>query len=114
MFGLIVKFIASPGNRDALIEALSTGFQNMAGCHSYILAQDPEDENGVWATEIWESHEAHQLAMAQPDIKTVIADAKARKLTAGREMRVVTVPIGGQGLFADNAWRPQPTGTAQT
>lgn len=106
MFGLIVKFIAGPGKRDALIQTLSEGFRDMAGCHSYILAEDPADENGVWATEIWESHEAHELAMAQPDIKAVIADAKARKLTAGREMRVVTVPVGGQGLFRDDAWRP--------
>jgi quinol monooxygenase YgiN len=106
MFGLIVKFIATPGNRDALIKTLSEGFQNMAGCHSYILAQDPEDENGVWATEIWESHEHHKLAMAVPEIKAVIADAKGRGLTAGREMRVVTVPVGGQGLFDDGAWRP--------
>ena len=107
MFGLIVKFIASPGKRDDLISTLSTGFQNMEGCHSYILAEDPADENAVWATEIWESHESHELAMSQPDIKAVIADAKARNLSAGREMRVVTKPIGGQGLFKDNAWRPE-------
>jgi quinol monooxygenase YgiN len=108
MFGLIVKFIASPGKRDELIQTLSAGFQNMAGCHSYILAEDPADENGVWATEIWESHESHQQAMAQPDIKAVIAEAKAHNLTKGREMRVVTKPIGGQGLFRDTAWRPEP------
>ena len=112
MFGLIVKFIATPGNRDALIETLGNGFQDMQGCHSYILAQDPEDETGVWATEIWESHEAHRLAMAEPDIKAVIADAKARNLTSGRELRVVTGPIAGQGLFRDNAWRPEPEAKA--
>ena len=110
MFGLVVKFIAGPGKRDELIRTLSEGFQNMEGCHSYILAQDPADENGVWATEIWASHGHHRAAMAQPDIVAVIADAKARGLTAGREMRVVTSPIGGQGLFQDNAWRPaRPT-----
>ena len=107
MYGLVVKFIAAPGKRDDLIRVLSTGFQNMKGCHSYILAEDPADENGVWATEIWESAEAHTAAMAKPEIVAVIAQAKAEKLTAGREMRVVTKPIGGQGLFKeDGAWRP--------
>ena len=107
MYGLIVKFITSPGNRDAFIQALGTGFQGMEGCHSYILAEDPSDENGVWVTEIWESNDHHAAAMAKPGIAAIIADAKMRKLHVGREMRVVTKPIIGQGLFeGDGAWRP--------
>lgn len=96
MFGLIVKFRTHEGKRHDFIRILSTGFQNMEGCHSYILAEDPDDETAVWATEIWDSHESHELAMAQPRIKAVIAEAKP--LSAGRDMRVVTKPIGGQGL----------------
>lgn len=108
MYGLIVKFRAGPGKRDELIQHLSTGFQGMEGCHSYILAEDPEDEGAVWVTEIWESPEAHTAAMAQPNIKEVIASGKAKQLTAGRDLRVVTKPIGGQGLFKnDGAWRPE-------
>ncbi len=112
MFGLIVKFKANPGKRDDLIRLLSTGFVNMEGCHSYILAEDPDDETSVWVTEIWESHEAHELAMAKPHIKEFIAYTKAQNVSAGREMRVVTRPIGGQGLFKDNAWRPEPAPAA--
>jgi quinol monooxygenase YgiN len=96
MFGLIVKFVAHEGQRDAFIDILSNGFQGMAGCHSYILAADPADTTAVWATEIWDSHESHEAAMMQPHIKDVIA--RAKPLMAGREMRVVTEPRGGQGL----------------
>lgn len=107
MFGLIVKFVANPGRRDDLIRILSAGFQNMEGCHSYILAEDPADETSVWVTEIWDSHESHDKAMAQPLVKAAIADAKAQNVSAGRDMRVVTRPVSGQGLFNDGAWRPE-------
>lgn len=109
MYGLIVKFIANPGKRGDLIRILSTGFQDMAGCHSYILAEDVEDDDGVWVTEIWESSEAHAAAIAKTEIVAVIAAAKTQNVSAGREVRVVTEPMGGQGLFKDDgAWRPEP------
>lgn len=107
MFGLIVKFVSHAGKRDELIRILSTGFQNMEGCHSYIIASDPAEENSVWITEIWDSDESHEASLAQPNIQAVIADATAKKVLAGREMRVVTKPVGGQGLFRDDAWRPE-------
>ncbi|HEY3813474.1 MAG TPA: putative quinol monooxygenase [Caulobacteraceae bacterium] len=96
MFGLIVKFRAHEGKRDDFIRVLSEGFQDMKGCHSYILAADPADDTAVWATEIWDSEEAHKTAMAEPRIKDVIA--KGKPFMAGRDLRVVTEPRGGQGL----------------
>lgn len=109
MYGVIVKFRANPGRRAELIQVLSEGFRNMALCHSYILAEDDQDENGVWLTEIWESAEAHAAAVARPDIAAVIASATADNLSAGPEMRFLTRPVAGQGLFAsDGAWRPNP------
>jgi quinol monooxygenase YgiN len=96
MFGLIVKFRAHEGKRDEFIKILSEGFQGMEGCHSYILHADPADDTAVWATEIWDSHEAHEKAMAEPRIKAVIVAGKP--LMAGRDMRVVTEPRGGQGF----------------
>lgn len=109
MYGLIIKTVTNPGKRDEYIRALSSGFVNMAGCHSYILAEDPEDENVVWVTEIWESHEAHEAALkGRADIQAVIASSKAQKLADRRELRVITKPIAGQGLFkGDGAWRPE-------
>jgi quinol monooxygenase YgiN len=95
-FGLIVKFVTNQGKRDEFINIMSDGFQNMAGCHSYILAKDPSDENAVWVTEIWESLESHDAAMATPEIQAVIA--RAKPMRARRDMRVITQPMGGQGL----------------
>lgn len=96
MFGLIVKFITHEGKRDDFIRIMSAGFQDMEGCHSYILAKDPADEVSVWVTEIWDSQESHDVSVALPRIQAVIAEAKP--LMAGRDLRVVTEPIGGQGL----------------
>ena len=96
MFGLIVKFVAREGQRDEFIRIMSEGFQGMEGCHSYILAADPADDTAVWATEIWDDEESHHKAMAEQRIKDVIV--RAKPLMAGRDLRVVTEPRGGQGL----------------
>ncbi len=96
MFGLIVKFVANEGRRDEFIRILSEGFQGMEGCHSYILAADPADTISVWVTEVWDSAEAHDRAIAEPRIVEVIA--RAKPFMAGRDLRIVTEPRGGQGL----------------
>lgn len=96
MFGLIVKFVTHAGKRDEFISIMSGGFQGMAGCHSYILAADATDETAVWLTEIWDDEDSHDKATHEPRIKEVIAQAKP--LLAGRDLRVVTEPRGGQGL----------------
>jgi quinol monooxygenase YgiN len=96
MFGLIVKFVAREGQRDEFIRIMSEGFQDMEGCHSYVLAADPADDTAVWATEIWDNEESHHKAMAEQRIKDVIV--RAKPLMAGRDLRVVTEPRGGQGL----------------
>ena len=87
MFGLIVKFVTHAGKRDEFISIMSGGFQGMAGCHSYILAADATDETAVWLTEIWDDEDSHEEVIAQ-----------AKPLLAGRDLRVVTEPRGGQGL----------------
>lgn len=98
MFGLVVKFVVLDGKRDEFIDIMSAGFQGMAGCHSYILSEDAEEPNKVWVNEIWESKEAHDIAMASTAIKSVVA--RAKPLMTGRDLRVITRPRGGQGLAA--------------
>lgn len=109
MYGLIIRFRAKPGKRDEFINVLSAGYQGMEGCHSYIFAEDPADEDLIWATQIWESHEAHDVAINRPDVRACINDVKSRELLIEREMRVVVTPVNGQGLFNDGAWRPEKT-----
>ncbi len=96
MFGLIVKFITHDGRRDEFIDIMSGGFQNMEGCHSYILAADPAEDAAVWVTEIWDTSESHSASMASARIKEVIS--RAKPLMVRRDLRVVTEPRGGQGL----------------
>jgi quinol monooxygenase YgiN len=108
MYGLIIKLRTHPGKRDEYIRSMSDGFKDMEECHSYIFAEDPEDPDIIWVTEIWESHEAHDRAINRTDVRAAINDVKARQLTIEREMRVVVTPVAGQGLFNDGAWRPEP------
>ena len=50
MYGLIGKFTATDGNRDALMRILIDGVSGMPGCLSYIVASDPTDANAIWIT----------------------------------------------------------------
>ena len=44
MYGLIGRFVAAPGQRDALISILLAGGGAMPGCLSYVVARDPVDK----------------------------------------------------------------------
>ena len=96
MHGLIGKMLAAPGQRDALVALLLEGTGAMPGCLSYVVATDPADENAIWITEVWDSKESHQAALALPAVRATIA--KARPLIAGFEKGTETRPVGGVGL----------------
>ena len=68
MYGLIGKMTATPGNRDALAAALLEGLNDMPGCLSYIVAEDPEDADALWITEVWDSPDSHQASLALPQV----------------------------------------------
>lgn len=96
MYGLIGKISAAPGQRDALAAILLEGTDSMPGCRSYVIATDPEDPDGLWITEVWESRESHQASLSLPAVQAAIA--KGRSLIAGFSSRTETNPIGGHGL----------------
>ena len=96
MYGLIGKMTAKPGERDTLQAILLENDGGMAGCFSYIIAQDPEDPDALWITEVWDTQASHQGSLALPSVQAAIA--KARPLIAGFSNRVVTTPVGGIGL----------------
>ncbi len=98
MYGLIGKMLATPGQRDNLIQYLLEGTQSMPGCLSYIVSKDALEENAIWITEVWDTKESHDASLQLPAIKATIA--KARPLIAGFEKGTATIPIGGQGLAA--------------
>ena len=96
MYGLIGKFVAEPGQRDALMNILIEGISGMPGCKSYIVAKDREDPNAIWVTEVWDSQESHSASLTLPSVRKAIE--KGRPLIAGFGERFETEPVGGQGI----------------
>lgn len=100
MYGLIGRFSAVTGQRDALVSILLEGIDAMPGCLSYVVARDVNDSDAIWVTEVWDSAESHQGSLALPSVKAAIA--KARPLIAAFQDHIVTDPVGGVGM------RPPP------
>jgi len=96
MYGLIGKMSATAGQRDALAAILLEGTGEMPGCLSYVVAADPEDPDGLWITEVWESQEHHRASLSLPAVQAAIG--RGRPLIAGFSNRTETVPIGGVGI----------------
>lgn len=96
MYGLIGKFTAVAGQRDALAAILVEGTSGMPGCLSYVVARDTVDPDGLWVTEVWDSRASHGASLTLPSVQAAIA--KGRPLIAGFGNRVETQPVGGFGL----------------
>jgi quinol monooxygenase YgiN len=99
MYGLIGKMTAVPGARDALIAILLDGVAAMPGCRSYVVAKDPDDENAIWITEVWDRRADHEASLSLPSVREAIA--QGRPLIAHFGEPVVTEPVGGHGLDGD-------------
>lgn len=96
MYGLIGKMMAVPGKRAELIAVLLEGIASMPGCLSYVVAEDTEDPNAIWITEVWDSKASHDASLSLPAVKQAIA--KGKPLIAGVSDSFVTRPVGGPGL----------------
>jgi quinol monooxygenase YgiN len=96
MYGLIGRIRAVPGQRAALAAILLEGTIAMPGCLSYVIAEDPADDDALWVTEVWDSASSHQGSLALPAVKDAIA--RGRPLIAGFDSRAETRPLGGHGL----------------
>ena len=104
MYGLIGKMRCTPGNRDQLASILLGGTTAMPGCLSYIVANDPTDDDALWITEVWDSAASHRASLALPDVQQAIA--KGRPLIAGFGERFETNPVGGVGIANPQTERP--------
>lgn len=96
MYGLIGSFKATKGKRQELIELLLTDVGEMPGCYSYVVAEDLNDEDGIWVTEVWESADAHKASLAMPAVKSAIERAMPMIARFG-EHKAIRV-VGGYGL----------------
>jgi quinol monooxygenase YgiN len=93
MYGLIGKIRCVPGRRGDVAALLSGGSRQMPGCLSYIVAEDPADNDALWVTEVWDSEASHRGSLDLPSVKEAIS--KGRPLIAGFELQVKTRPVGG-------------------
>ena len=96
MYGLIGRMKAVPGKRAELAAILLEGTGAMPGCLSYIIAQDPEDADALWITEVWDNADSHRASLALPAVQAAIA--QGRPMIAGFDNRHETRPLGGMGL----------------
>lgn len=99
MYGLIGKFTAAEGQRDALIDILLESIDAMPGCLSYVVARDPADADAIWITEVWDNAESHRASLGLPAVQQAIT--RARPLIAGMTSIAETAPVGGHGLGAE-------------
>lgn len=96
MYGLIGRMIAVSGEREKLINILLEQAGNMPGCLSYIVARDPQDEDSLWVTEVWDSQASHAASTDLPAVQAAIR--RGRPLIRGFGERFETEPAGGHGL----------------
>ncbi len=68
----------------------------MPGCLSYVVAEDPEDADALWVTEVWVDQAAHRASLQLPAVKALIE--QARPLIAGFDSQRQTHVLGGIGL----------------
>lgn len=71
------RLAAHAGRRDELLAVLmeQEGAPAMPGCRLYLVAIDPEDDDGVWVTEVWEDAEAHQASLQMAEVRERIGRA---------------------------------------
>ncbi len=96
MYGLIGRILATSGKRDELVSALMANEGWMPGCLSYVVAEDRQNPDALWVTEVWDSAESHMASLKLPSVQAAIA--RGRPLIAGFDNRVETTPLGGIGL----------------
>lgn len=93
MYGLIGQMSATPGDRAQLIAILERGTRDMPGNIAYVIAEDRDDENALWITEIWDSQESHAASLELPSVQQAIGEG--RPLIAGMAHRFETTPVAG-------------------
>lgn len=96
MYGLIGSFKAVSGKRDELLAILLESVGDMPGCLAYVVAEAPDDPDGIWITEVWDGPASHKASLAIPAVKDAIA--RAMPLIASFGQHTETRPVGGHGL----------------
>lgn len=91
VYGLIGQMKVADGKRSAVISALLQGTADMPGNIAYLIAEDLEDANSIWITEVWHTKTDHANSLQLPQVQAAIA--AARPFITGFGTRVETRPI---------------------
>ncbi|MCX3061481.1 putative quinol monooxygenase [Streptomyces beihaiensis] len=97
-YGLITKFLARPGERDALTDCLLLAAERMpraSGCVHYLISTSDEPE-AVWVSEVWVDQAAHDASLKSEDVMALIG--RARPLIASVAEQIPLAVLGGKGL----------------
>lgn len=94
-YGLIGQIMAVPGKREELIGYLLEGSREMPGNLAYLVAEDLENPDAVWVTEVWRTKTDHENSLSLPGVQATIA--RARPIIAGFGTRAETRPVGSAG-----------------
>lgn len=90
---MIGQIRAVPGRRAELAGILSGMAQVMPGCVSYVVAEDLDDADALWVTEVWVDVQHHAASLEIPLVQSAIA--AGRPLIAGFGHRYETRPVAG-------------------
>ncbi|KAF1716935.1 antibiotic biosynthesis monooxygenase [Pseudoxanthomonas yeongjuensis] len=85
-YGLASKVNALPGQRENLVEVLleiSRLVLHGDGCLSHVVSIVPDDDDAIFITEYWLSHDAHRTVFALPGLFELMNQCQA--LAAGFE-----------------------------
>ena len=99
MFGLHGRFVAEPGQGDALEAILLEAAEALGrreACRLYVVSRSPGDPESVWVTEAWTSRDEHERSLEDEAVRDLIG--RARPLIADVADRTELRPVGGKGL----------------
>jgi quinol monooxygenase YgiN len=94
------KLIAKAGHADELANILlqaSKLVETVKGCKLYVIGKDPDDNNSVHVTEIWDSKEDHDHSLKDERVRELII--KAMPILDGQPVKGEELEIlGGTGI----------------
>ena len=100
MYGLHGHLTAKEGQATALAQILLEAaalLQSAEGCHLYAIGLDKNKQDEVWITEIWDTKEAHDKSLNNPEVRALIGKAIPmldRNPEKGQELDI----LGGLGI----------------
>jgi quinol monooxygenase YgiN len=99
-YGLFGQLKAKPGKGDELMAILmesTTADTGMPGCLQYLIGKDPDNEDLILISEVWETKEDHANSLKLESVRAAIA--KAMPLLDGMPERGITWEVvGGLGM----------------